>query len=103
MRRPTKEDFEATAQGTSIEVRFKPTNSIFLFAILADLDDVVAFGPVGPGTVRHGGPTVSDVLRPPFGRMDDGRGCAISESEIGLCLHLTIRLSLRRAASVDLK
>jgi hypothetical protein len=57
MRRPTKEDFEATAQGTSIEVRFKPTNSIFLFAILADLDDVVAFGPVGPDTVRHGGPT----------------------------------------------
>jgi len=46
---------------------------------------------------------VSDVLRPPFGRMDDGRGCAISESEIGLCLHLTLRLSPGRAASVDLK
>jgi hypothetical protein len=42
---------------TSIEVRFKPTNSTLFFAILADLDDVVAFGPVGPGTVRHGGPT----------------------------------------------
>jgi hypothetical protein len=61
MRRPTKEDFEATVQGTSIEVRFKPTNSTFLFAILADLDDVVAFGPVGPGTVRHGGPTTGDL------------------------------------------
>ena len=57
MKRPTIEDFDTTIRGTSIEVRFKPTDSSFLFAILFDIADIVNFDPPGPGTVRHGGPT----------------------------------------------
>ena len=57
VKRPTMEDFDTTVRGTSIEVRFKPTNSSFLFGMLFDTDDIVNFGPLGPGNVRHGAPT----------------------------------------------
>jgi hypothetical protein len=55
--RLAKDDFEATVQAGSIEVRFKPTNSMFFYARLVEIADVVTFGPLSPGTIRHGGPT----------------------------------------------
>jgi hypothetical protein len=55
--RLAKDDFEATVQTGSIEVGFKPTNSIFLYATLVEIADVVTFGPLSPGTIRHAGPT----------------------------------------------
>jgi hypothetical protein len=82
--RLAKDDFEATVQTGSIEVRFKPTNSIFLYARLVEIAEVVTFGPLSPGTIRHAGPTG-----------DLGDYAALSdelfETARGIALHLAMQ------------
>jgi hypothetical protein len=54
MKRPTDADFDAKLKGGAIEVRFTPADSYYLFARLADLDDIAQFGPVSrEPSVRH--------------------------------------------------
>jgi hypothetical protein len=57
MKQPIESDFAASDRGAVVEVHFKPTSSVFLFARLRKFDDVVKFGRLSPDAVRHAGPT----------------------------------------------
>jgi hypothetical protein len=61
IRRPTKGNFivKVLEGGGGVEVLFKPTQSYYTFARLADPNDIKRFGPVSPepDDVRHAGPT----------------------------------------------
>jgi hypothetical protein len=54
MREPTSSDFDIQVGEAGITVRFKPTDSIFSYYLLADPDDIRRHGPISPQSKRHG-------------------------------------------------
>jgi hypothetical protein len=49
MKHPVESDFDTSVTKAGVTVTFNPTNSIFSFYGLADIDDIARLGPVSPG------------------------------------------------------
>jgi hypothetical protein len=54
MKHPTPSDFIVDVQESHVSVIFKPSDSHYSFARLADPEDIARFGPLSSPNVRHG-------------------------------------------------
>ena len=70
MKHPVRSDFDTVVTETGVNVRFKPTNSLYSFYRLAESDDIARLGPVSLERVRHAGPS-SDTGDYPSGEVQD--------------------------------
>jgi hypothetical protein len=57
MKHPVRGDFDAAVTEAGVNVKFKPTNSIYSFYRLAESEDIARIGPVSLERVRHAGPS----------------------------------------------